>query len=136
MLSRLLAAAFAAVFVVGSASAEDKKKDKPAAKAWERESNGVTLKLMFDKDTMRVMVFQGENGFKAACKYTIDKDGVVKATVTEAVEKGTFPAVPKKGLEFSFKWKEKDDAATLSDLKGEGVEEAKSVAEGEYKKAK
>jgi hypothetical protein len=140
MLSRLLLSLTITAFVVGFAWAEDKKKpepkDKPALKIWERESSGVTVKIMFDKETLRAMVIQGENGFKAACKFTTDKDGTVKATVIEAAEKGMFPLTPKKGYEFSFKWSEKDDTATLSDLKGEGLADAKAVVEGEYKKAK
>src|SRR5690349_2794243 len=99
MLLRLFAGGFALALLVGSAAAQDKK-DKAAA--WEREANGVTLKLEFGKDTLKVTVFQGENGFVATCKTTTDKDGVVKATVTESTEKGNFPPTPKKGFEFSF----------------------------------
>ena len=77
----------------------------------------------------------GENGFIATCKITV-KDGVVKAKVTEVETKGTFPTTPKVGLEFSFKWKADGDKAELSDLSGDGVEDAKAIVEGEYKKKK
>ena len=43
---------------------------------------------------------------------------------------------PKKGFKISFKWVAKGDTATLSDLTGDKVEDAKSVVEGEYKKKK
>jgi hypothetical protein len=48
-------------------------------------------------------------------------------------EKGNFPPKPKKGLKLSFKWTVKGDTAKLSDLEGEGLENAKPVLEGEYK---
>ena len=56
--------------------------------------------------------------------------------ITEVEEKGNFPNKPKVGIEFSFKWKAKGDTAELSDLKGDDVEDAKSIVEGEYKKKK
>jgi hypothetical protein len=85
---------------------------------------------------MKATVLAGDNGFVATAKITTDKDGVVKATVTEVEEKGNFPMKPKVGLEFSFKWKANGDKAELSDLTGDDVEDAKSIVEGEYKKKK
>ena len=137
MLLRTAAGVFALALLTGAAAADDKKeKDKPAVTTWTRESSGVNLKLEFGKDTMKGHVFSGENGFIATAKITIDKDGLVKATVTEVEEKGTFPMKPPVGLEFSFKWKVDGDKAELSDLKGDGVQDAKSIVEGEYKKKK
>jgi hypothetical protein len=134
MLLRTAAGVFALALLTGSTAAEDKK-DKPAA-TWTRESSGVDLTFEFGKDTLKGTVLAGENGFVATCKITIDKDGLVKATVTEVEEKGSFPMKPKVGLEFSFKWKVDGDKAELSDLKGDGVQDAKSIVEGEYKKKK
>jgi len=137
MLFRLVAGGFALALVIasGSSPAQDKK-DKEKAPVWEREDSGVTLKFEFGKDTAKMTVSLGENGFVANCKSTTDKDGVVKLTVTEATEKGNFPRTPKKGYEFSFKWKAADDTATLSNLKGEGLDDVKGIIEGEYKKVK
>lgn len=132
---RLLAGCVALAFLIAPAPADDKK-DAPLGPSWERESSGIDLKFEFGKDTMKMTVFNGENGAIITCKTTTDKDGVIKATVTEAVEKGTFPPTPKKGFEFSFKWKADGDKATLSDLKGEGLDDAKALIEGEYKKKK
>jgi hypothetical protein len=136
---RLLAAValpvVAFALAAAPAPAQDKKdKDKPPV--WEREANGVDLRIEFGKDALKFSAFHGENGAVITCKTTTDKDGTVKATVTEATEKGNFPATPKKGYEFSFKWKEKGDAAELSDLKGEGLDDARAAIEGEYKKKK
>jgi hypothetical protein len=134
-MSRLLAYGFALTLLLGSATADDKD-SKEKLVAWERESNGFDLKLEFGKDILKVNVFNGENGVIVTCKAKIDKEGMVKATVTDVEEKGNFPQKPKKGLEFSFTWKVEGDKGTMSDLKGEGVEEAKAIAEGEYKKKK
>ena len=135
MLLRLLAAGFALGLIATAAPAEDKK-DNPATTTWLREVNGIDLKFELGKDTMKASVFQAENGFVANCKITRDKDGTIKVKVTDVEEKGSFPAKPKVGFEFSFKLIEKGDAAELSDLKGENLEDAKPVIEGEYKKKK
>ena len=139
---RLLAGvpAFALVISLGTAApTQDKKDEKKAALTgtWVRESNGLDLKLDFSaKDnTFKLSAFGGENGVIVTCKYAVEKD-VVKAEITGVEEKGSFPAKPPKGLAFSFKWTVKKDVATLDDLKGEGLEDAKPVLEGDFTPAK
>ena len=133
---RLLAGGFALALLVAPAAADDKEtKDKPSG-TWVREASGVDLKLEFTKDTLKGHVLAGENGFVATGKITVEKDGRIKVKITEVEEKGNFPNKPKVGIEFSFKWKAKGDTAELSDLKGDDVEDAKSIVEGEYKKKK
>jgi hypothetical protein len=133
---RLLAGAFVLALLMGSAAADDKKDSKEKLVSWERETNGFDLKLEFGKDKVKVNVFNGENGVIITCKMTMDKKGLVKVTVTDVEEKGTFPQKPKVGFEFSFTWKVEGDTGTLSDLTGEGLENAKPLAEGDYKKKK
>jgi hypothetical protein len=133
---RLLAGSFTLALLVGSVVADDKTDPKEKFVSWERESNGFDLKFEFGKEIVKLNVFNGENGVIVTCKMTIDKKGLVKATVKEVEEKGTFPQKPKIGFEFSFTWKIEGDKATLSDLMGEGLDEAKPLAEGEYKKKK
>ena len=70
------------------------------------------------------------------CKYTVEKDGTVKASISKVEEKGNFASKPPQGLEFSFKWKVKGDTATLDDLKGKDLDEAKPILEGDYQKKK
>ena len=135
MLFRIVAGAFA-LSLLGQTSIAEDKKDNPAPTIWERETNGVNLTFEIGKDTLKGTVLAGDNGFVATCKIEIGKDGIVKAKVTDVEEKGNFPNKPKVGLEFSFKWKVKDDTAELSDLTGDGVEDAKPIVEGEYKKRK
>jgi hypothetical protein len=125
---RVLASAIALTLLAGPVAAQDKKT------TWERETNGVALTFEFGKDTLKVTAMQGDNGTEFTCKTTTDKDGLVKATVTESTEKGNFPPTPKKGFEFSFKWKVEGDKANVSDFKWAGLEEAKDIVEGEYKK--
>jgi hypothetical protein len=137
MLFRLVAGGFALALLATTVAAEDKKeKDKSDVTTWTRETNGVDLTFEFTKDTLKGTVLIGENGFVAKAKITVDKEGVVKAKITDVEEKGKFPGLPKVGLEFSFKWKVTGDKAELTDLKGDEVEEAKPIVEGEYKKKK
>jgi hypothetical protein len=72
------------------------------------------------------------------CEYTVDKEGQVKAKITDFEGKAEAQEKVKEllpvGTEFTFKWKVKDDAAKLDDLKGEKIEPLKSHLEGEYKK--
>jgi hypothetical protein len=130
-MARLLASAIGLSLLINSAAAQDKK-----STTWEREVNGFEITFEFGKDSLKVTAMQGDNGAAFTCKSTIDKDGVVKATVTDSTEKGNFPPTPKKGFEFSFKWKEVGDKATVSEFKWEGLEEAKDIVEGDYKKKK
>ena len=134
---RLLASGFALTLLLSAVAADDKK-DQDKVVSWEREQNGIDLKFDFlkEKDKLTISAFNGDNGVMVTCKMSIDKKGLVKAKITEVEEKGKFPAVPKVGLELTFKWKVEGDVATLSDLTGEGVEEAKGVLEGEYKRKK
>ncbi len=128
---RLLAGGLALAMMIGSAVADDKK----TVVSWEKEANGVDLKLDVGKDTLKINAFMGENGVIASCKLTVDKTGTVTAEVTDVDVKGMFPAPPK-GLKFTFKWKVDGDTATLSELMGKGIEEYKDVVEGDYKKKK
>lgn len=112
--------------------------DKPALSgAWERK--GSDLKIEFiDKDTVKVSPHGDKAPIVIVCKYTADKDGVVKATVKdfEGKEelKDKIKAQVPIGLEFSFTWKVKDATATLGEVKGKDVEGLKSHLEGDYTK--
>jgi hypothetical protein len=143
---RLLAGVSVLAGLSGVAVAQDKKADDKAALSgtWVREANGLDLKYEFTgKDTLKISVFGGENGAIVTAKYAVDKDGLVKIKVTDVEEKGNFPSKPKKGAEFSFKWKVKGDTATVDDFTGIGSDEDKTLAEaakplieGEYARKK
>jgi len=125
----------ALVVVVGFAVAEDKK---PEAKAelkgtWTKEGDEHTLEVKFPKaGELVVIAAAGENGVTVNCKYTREKDGTIKATIKNTVEKGSFPQVPKDGATFSFKLKVDGKMAKLSDFESKDLEGAKDVMEGEY----
>src|SRR5262245_57575700 len=123
----------ALTLVSGPVAADDKDTPAPSG-TWTREANGLDLKFVFEKETFKVSAFAGDNGVTVTCKYTVEKDGRVKAKITKVEEKGTFQAKPPEGLEFSFKWKAKDKTANLDELKGDGLEEAKPILEGDYQK--
>ena len=66
------------------------------------------------------------------CEYTVDKEGLVKAKITdlggkEEAKKNVKEMLPV-GTKFSFQWKVTDDAAKLADLKGDEVEPLKALA--------
>jgi hypothetical protein len=136
---------FAVVFALGlglAALSDDKKADDKKAETktlkgtWVREAEGIKITFAFKKDTYTATVAAGDNSVKVTCKYTIDKDGVVKSTVTDVEEKGEFPSKPPKGLEMSFKFTVDGKKAKLDDLKGEGTDAAKPAVEGEYEAMK
>ena len=130
---RLLAGGFALALLAlaGPAPAEDKK-DKDKVTTWTREINGIDLRFEFGKGTGKIRVDTADNALILEVKLKTEKD-VVSVEITDVEVKGNFPNTAKKGDKFSFKWEVKDGVATLSDLKGENVEEAKRVVEGEYK---
>lgn len=137
---RVAFALAAALFVGSVAVADEKKNDKDKPKlsgTWAREVEGFEVKFAFAKaDEMKVTVMNGANGAVVKCKYTVDKDGVVKATVTDVEEKGEFPAKPAKGFEFELKFKIEGKKAKVSDFKGENADGAKPIIEGDYDEKK
>jgi hypothetical protein len=132
-----LLAGVVALGLVGVAAAQDKKDDKKTiAGTWTREANGLDITFEFAKDVLKITAVQGDNGVIVTTKFKAEKD-VVKVKVTNVEEKGNFPAKPPKDLEFSFKWTvKKDGDATLDELKGDGLDEAKGALEGEFKAKK
>ena len=113
---------------------DQKKADKPVLKGtWTKEANGVTVDVKFGKEgEVAFIATAGDNGVTVNCKYTVEKDGTIKAKVADTKEKGSFPNVPKDGSEFSFKLKVDGKAAKLTDFESKDLEGAKDAVEGEY----
>jgi hypothetical protein len=126
------AALLACAMAVRPAAAEE----KPAlAGSWQK--SGGEMRLDFaDKDTLKISPHNKDELILLVCKYTVDKDGVVKVKISELrgtakdMVQAQFPA----GAEFSFKWQAKGDSAELDDLKGKDVDGLKSHLEGKYEK--
>ncbi len=131
MFRSLLAVAVVAGLAV---AADEKKDDKAVLKGtWTKEVNGVTIELKFPKDgELVVAAAAGDNGVTVDCKYTVEKDGTIKATVKGTKETGSFPQKPKDGAEFSFKIKIDGKTAKLSNFESKDLEGANEVMEGEY----
>lgn len=135
-----------AVVAVGLASlayADDKKDEKKDEKkvaaptgTWTRSAEGLEVSFAFKKETLTIGVAGGGNGITVKAKYTVEKDGSIKATITDVEEKGDFPNKPAKGLEFTFKFEIDGKKAKLTDFKAEGAEAAKPVVEGDYEAKK
>jgi hypothetical protein len=114
-------------------------KDKPALSGvWVQKQGDIDFQLEFpEKAVMKITIFHGDKGAILTCSYTLDKEGLVKAKITEVEEKGinAKEKLPV-GREFSFKWRVKDDAATIDDVMGDDVQPLKAHLEGKYDQKK
>jgi hypothetical protein len=131
------------VFVLANrpASADDKKdKDKPALSGVWVLKGGETKIEFADKNVVKIAPHGDNNLIAVVCEYTVEKEGLVKAKITDFEGKDEVKEAVKEmlplGTKFSFKWKLKDDTARLGDLKGDKVELLKSHLEGEYSQKK
>lgn len=117
-----------------SAPAEDKKDKSAVSGTWAKKDGQLKIEFV-DKEVVKFYP-HGDNEFVVVCKFSIDKDGLVKAKITglegkdeiKEKAKGILPT----GLEMNFTWRAKGDAATLDDLKGDNTEGLKSHLEGEF----
>jgi hypothetical protein len=125
-----------------SASADDKKdKDKPALSGvWTLKEGETRIEFSDDKNVVTISPHGDSNVIAVICEYTVDKEGLVKAKITDFGGKDEAKKKVKEmlpvGTEFSFKWKVTDNAAKLDDVKGDKVEPLKSHLEGEYSQKK
>jgi hypothetical protein len=121
------------------AAADDKAaKDKPAlTSVWMLDGGEMKIEFV-DKKVMKLFPHGNSDVIVILCEYTIEKEGRVKAKITDFEGKDDAKEKVKEilpvGTEFSFKWKVKNETAKLDELKGEKVEALKSHLEGEYKK--
>jgi hypothetical protein len=137
-MSRLIASVLV-VALTGIVTAQEKKADGPVLSGrWVKETDGFELIMNFGKDTYTTTAKAGDNSIVVTSKYTVDKDGKVKAEVTDVKETGNFPTKPEKGTKFTFTFKidEKAKTAKMSDFDMPGADGAKDVVEGEYKEKK
>ena len=120
---------------LGATAAAD---DKPAlGGVWVRKEG--EMKLDFTEKDVLTLTPHGENKVVVLqCECSLNKEGVVKAKITDISGKEAAVKMIKEklplGTEFSFKWTVKDGSSTLEDLKGEKIELFKSLLEGEFEK--
>jgi hypothetical protein len=120
------------------APAGGQEKDKPALSGlWVQKGGELTMEFS-GKDVVKISPHGDNAVIVIVCNYTIDKEGLVKAKITEFEGKDEVKDKVKQrlpiGLQFSFKWQIKDDSATLDDVKGDNVQPLKSHLEGKYEK--
>jgi hypothetical protein len=129
------------ILAILPASADDKKdKDKPALSGVWKLKEGETKIEFSGKNVMTISPHGDSNVIAVICEYTVGKEGLVKAKITEFGGKDEATKMVKEmlpiGTKFSFNWKVMDNAAKLDDLKGDEVEPLKSHMEGEYSNKK
>jgi len=133
---RLFTALTLSLFVGFFAIAADEKEPAAPTGVWNKEADGVVIQFDFSKvKALVVSATAGDKSLTMTCKYTIDKDGLIKATADKVENKNEFP-VPtelKKGYEFKFKVKIDGKSAHITDFAAENSD-AKNVVEGEYTK--
>ncbi len=132
-----LAAAYLVLGGLPALVADDKADKAGPSGAWARKDGMQALEFA-DKDILKLFPHGKDAGIVIACSYSVDKEGLIKAKITELQAKDEVKAKLKElvpvGYEFSFHWKAKDDKATLGEIKGENAEHLKAHLEGEYEK--
>ena len=124
-----------------SASAGDKKADKPALSgAWTQK--GGELKIEFaGKDVMKIAPHGDSAVIGIVCKYAVEKESLVKAEIsgyegTDEAKERIKEHLPI-GFKFSFQWTMKGDAARLGGVMADNnAEKLKNHLEGEFEKKK
>ncbi len=123
------------ILLAGAAASADNKKSTLSG-TWVQV--GAELQIAFDKDVMKILPHGDKADIAIVCKYTTEKSGLVKATVSDYEAKDEVKDKLKEhvplGLEFSFKWQVKGDTATLDNVKGDKTDPIKSHLEGKYEK--
>jgi hypothetical protein len=109
---------------------------KPALKGtWQKKDAEMQLEFG-GKNVMKIFPHGQNIDIAIVCKATIDKKGLVNATISEFEGKEEIVKQIKElvsaGLEFTFKWQMNDGKATLSDVSGKKSESLKAHLEGEY----
>lgn len=120
-------------------ASDDKKDDKAATGKWEKKDGELTLDFA-GKDELKISPHGKDELILILCSFSSDKEGLVKCKVTGFEGKAEIQDKLKEkipvGTEFTFKWKVKDDAGTLDEVKGEKFEAFKSHLEGDFTRKK
>jgi hypothetical protein len=128
---RVLALATIAAVAL-AAQAEDKKAPEMPSGTWTHKTDELELRFTFKKDELKIVAKTGDATLTVTSKCEIDKDGMIKVTISDVKTKGDFPTEPKEGQEMTFKFSVDGKKAKLSDFKSKDLDHAKAVIEGEY----
>jgi hypothetical protein len=107
--------------------------DKPAPTGVWMQAEGEAKIEFIDKEVLKIYPHGDNESVIVVCRYTIDKDELVEAKITEidGTAKDKVKEIVPIGTKFSFKWRLKDATATLEDLEGD---EIPKHLEGKYEK--
>jgi hypothetical protein len=133
-----IVAVLASAVITLAVQGDDKKEGKSGSAlkgTWEKKDSEMQLEFR-DKDVMKIFPHGQNIEIAIVCKATMEKKGLVKATISEFEGKEEIVKQIKElapvGLGFTFKWQIKDGRATLGDVTGEKSEALKSHLEGDY----
>jgi RNA polymerase sigma factor (sigma-70 family) len=125
---------------IAAPAPEEKKDDKPKplSGTWAKKEG--ELKIEFAETELKIYPHGDNKVLVLTCSYTRDKDGTVKAKLTEIDGKEEAKKIIAEkipiGTKFAFQWKVNKDSATLSEVKGEKEDLLKSHLEGEFEEKK
>jgi hypothetical protein len=113
-----------------------KQDEKPAhVGTWARRDGEGRIEFV-DKEMMKIAPHGDPAIISIHCKYTLDKDGLVKAQVTDFEGKEEFKEQIKKllpaGSKFQFTLSVDKTKATIENLEGEEADRLKTHLEGKY----
>lgn len=134
---KYLFGALALIGLAAAARAEDAKPADALQGAFSKDAGDFEVTWKFQKagkGTFEI-VNTNNDGLKMDFSYTL-KAGKVEIVIDKSEKVGEFPTVPDKGAKFGFSAALKGKDLVLSDLTGEGTDEAKPIVEGEYKPKK
>ena len=125
----------AVAWAVPGLPADDKKEAKSLSGTWAKKDGDILLEFT-GKDGLKFHPHGDKQTLIIICEYAVDKDGIVKAKVTDydanADQKAHLKQVVPVGFEFKFKYTVTKETAKLDDVTGEKTEMIKSMLEGDY----
>lgn len=130
-----LSVAMVVLFAFPASGDDNKPEPTTLSGTFLRDTGDFTLNFTFEKKdvlTFKIMNSVGD-GMAFVAKYTIDDKGKVEMTIRNSKKIGDFEETPSKGQVYTFTLKQAKDSLTLSDLNGEGADQARDIVEGEYK---
>lgn len=138
--SLLLAAAASLPLAAGQEAVKEPSKESKSAApekqrpvgTWTRTAGTAKITFHIHKSSLRCTLEEGERQLTVEADYSVSKDGVLFGRVRQVEKKG-FENAPEVGALFSFRFQQKGNILTISDLQppaGDG--QAQQVIEGDY----
>jgi uncharacterized protein (TIGR03067 family) len=116
-----------------------KREKSKLSGTWSKKAG--ELKIEFaDQGVLKIVPHSDSAVIAIVCNYTVEKEGLVKVTITgfegkEEVKKNVEEKLPV-GLTFAFTWTVNGDAARLDVVMGDDIEALKSHLDGDFEQQK